>query len=113
MNVTGVTLWGAYYVTQRFIQSIGADVQELPPETVVWCVEVAVAFEMSDYGHESDCDEPQLGEELCNAAEADRIIGCTERYARRLGPDLDGRKCGAVWLFPKTSVTEYAERRNK
>jgi hypothetical protein len=103
-------LWPAYYVIQRFLQTIGPDVKTLPADAVDWCLKVAVAFEMSDCGHESGCDEPELDEELCNTAEAARIIGITERHARRLGTDLAGRKCGSIWLFSKASVTRYAER---
>jgi hypothetical protein len=114
MELTGDDLWAAYYVIQRFLQTIGPDVKTLPAEAVDWCLKVAVAFEMSDCGHERDCDEPELDEELCDTAEAARIIGCTDRHVRRLGADLGGRKCGSVWLFPRTSVTElYAERRSK
>jgi hypothetical protein len=50
-------------------------------------------------------------QELCDAAQAARRIGITERQVRRLANDLDGRKCGGVWTFPRQAVEEYAEAR--
>ena len=99
----------AYYVIQRFITGLGPDVKTLNTQVADWCLKIRLAWERSADGPENDDAPEQLDQELIDAAEVASILNVTTRQARRLASDLDGRKRGGVWLFPRQAVTEYME----
>ena len=57
----------------------------------------------------------QLGEALAAAGQTDSpaepagLLGCSERKARRLAPQLGGRLTGGRWLLDRVAVTEHLE----
>ncbi|WP_277371063.1 helix-turn-helix domain-containing protein [Rhodococcus rhodochrous] len=50
-------------------------------------------------------------EELIDVQEVARMLGCSERQARRLAPQLDGRLHAGRWLIPRAAVTEHLKGR--
>lgn len=42
-----------------------------------------------------------------SSAQAAEILGCSERYARRIAASLDGRREGARWTFDRLTVENY------
>ncbi|MGV7369482.1 hypothetical protein PJH51_16330 [Mycobacterium kansasii] len=62
-------------------------------------------------GHQNTTQTGELEHELIDAAEASRILGLSERQVRRRHADFDGQLKSGVWLFPRRTVTEYAEWR--
>lgn len=110
MKLEGEDLDCAYYVAHRFIGAQRAMNRPVPGTVLQWCRRVALAWELSADGHESDGETGELNqEELCDTAEAAHIMGVTERQARRLANDLDGRKVAGVWTFRRQAVVDYAE----
>jgi len=74
---------------------------------------LATEWLMSESGHESDCGErPLAKDELIPVSEAAEILGISERQARRLSADLDGRIVGGRWVFSKSAVIEYGKERS-
>lgn len=53
--------------------------------------------------------ELETWEDLIGSVEAQSILGCSERWIRKIASDLDGIKCGNRWLFDRRTVVEYAE----
>jgi hypothetical protein len=111
MDLAGDDLEAARYVVSRFIDGLRAGAPPVPRQVTDWCLKVRLAWEMSADGHENDGTAGELDQELCDTAEAARIIGRTERQVRRLVNDLDGRKYGRAWVFPRRTVIEYAKER--
>lgn len=67
---------------------------------------------MSRSGHGLRGDYPQLdADDLIDANEVARMLGCSKRQARRHARDLDGQIIGGRWVFRKAAVAEYAEGR--
>lgn len=50
--------------------------------------------------------------EVLDANEAARLLGVHPRTARRLAPQLDGRKVGACWAIPVHAIQEHLDGRN-
>jgi hypothetical protein len=50
-------------------------------------------------------------EDLLDAAEAVKIIGCSAQWVRRIHTDLDGQNIGGRWLFPRSTLETYAQER--
>lgn len=44
--------------------------------------------------------------------EAAQMIGCSNRQARRLAPQLDGKLAGGRWLLDRDAVLDHIEGRN-
>lgn len=40
---------------------------------------------------------------------AAEMLGCTERHARRIAPQLDGIREAGSWHIPETAITEHLE----
>ncbi|WP_199253858.1 helix-turn-helix domain-containing protein [Mycolicibacterium mengxianglii] len=84
-----------------------------------WMVQLARRFNtaslMSDTGHETGCDEPELESEflLIGSTEAAEILGLTTRHLGRLARDLDGEKISNRWLFNRNTVIEYAKEKHR
>jgi hypothetical protein len=47
------------------------------------------------------------------AEEAAAILGVSGRRVRRIATDLDGTRIGAVWVFSRATVEEYAAARRQ
>jgi hypothetical protein len=109
MDPVGDDLDSAFYVVQRFIDGLRAGAPPVPKQVTDWCLKIRLTWETSDCGHENDSGAGEFHQELCDTAEAARIIGITERQVRRHANDLDGFKRGGVWLFPRRQVIDYAE----
>lgn len=56
---------------------------------------------------------PSAAEELIDTTEAAGILHCSDRWVRnpRIREKLGGRDIGGRWLFPRHTVTDYAERK--
>jgi hypothetical protein len=111
MDLRGDDLESAVYVVGRFIDGLRAGAPPVPRQVTDWCLKVRLAWETSADGHENDDVAEQLDQELIDVTESAFILNRSPRQVRRLVNDLDGRKRGGVWLFPKTTVIDYAERR--
>ncbi|ORW85975.1 hypothetical protein AWB92_26730 [Mycobacterium sp. IEC1808] len=111
MELAGDDLEAAFYVVERFIEGLRAGGPPVPKQVNAWFLKVRLAWEMSGCGHENDDAPPELAQELIDTAEVASVLNVTTRQVRRLVNDLDGRKHAGVWLFPRQTVIEYAERR--
>jgi hypothetical protein len=61
-------------------------------------------------GRESDTPaEESHREDLIDSKAAAEIIGCSTRWIIEICADLDGRKVGRQWMFPRHVAMEYAE----
>ena len=83
-----------------------------------WMLRLHQRFDLasltSPSGHETVCDEPQLNTEvLIGSREAANILGLSTRHVRRLAADLDGERRGRDWWFKTSTVTEYAEGKQR
>lgn len=71
----------------------------------------------SDHGTEPAAPQPQLSHDdldLIGVATAARILGVSQRYARRIHADLDGvRIDGNVWVFQRPTVVAYAQAKSE
>lgn len=54
---------------------------------------------------------PSKPAEQIDTTEAARLLGCSTRHVRRLAADLDGRRLGQQWIFPRHTVIDYHESR--
>jgi hypothetical protein len=74
---------------------------------------------MSQSGHEIHCaddESAQLsGDYWMGTADVSRYLGRSPRQVRRLGINgkLDAQRVSGGWIFSRTSVIEYARRRDK
>lgn len=50
-------------------------------------------------------------EELIDTAEAAAILGCSDRWVRRIHVELGGRDIGRRHVFPRQTVVQYAQRK--
>jgi hypothetical protein len=61
-------------------------------------------------GSESNTPEEELHmKDRIDSKAAAEIIGCTPRWITEIRADLEGRKVGRQWMFPRGVVVEYAE----
>ncbi len=91
----------AVAVTQRARQRNG-----LPPSRAL------TALAMAATGHADNNIQPQEHDEphdLMTTEEAAHMLGCSNRQARRLAPQLGGRLTGGRWLLDRQAVTEHQE----
>jgi Helix-turn-helix domain len=105
-NATAII--GSY---QRRCRPIPADLQRHYDRLLlaIRCMSAADGF--ADETN-SGASEPQLThEDLLDAAEAAKIIGCSAQWVRRIHTDLDGQNIGGRWLFPRSTIENYAEER--
>ncbi|AYA23967.1 MULTISPECIES: helix-turn-helix domain-containing protein [Rhodococcus] len=49
--------------------------------------------------------------ELLDIQETARMLGCSQRQARRLAPQLDGHLHAGRWLIPRAAVDEHVKGR--
>ncbi|WP_329411933.1 helix-turn-helix domain-containing protein [Nocardia vinacea] len=97
--------WVEFVITQymRDLRSIAS----VPPpvRALLLRVNCAIADEQTD-------PEPDgvAGDEIGTATAAE-ILGCTERWVRRIATDLDGIRVGRDWVFRRSVVEAYATAR--
>jgi hypothetical protein len=77
-------------------------------------IHAAMAQPGHEIGENSDRTTP-LGQQhdWITAVEAAAILKLSKRQVTRIAPDLDGRKAGQGWLFPRESVIRYANERRR
>lgn len=63
----------------------------------------------SSIGSETETAETDLDHDLIDSNEAAHILGCSRRWIWDIRADLEGRKYGGRWLFPRSHVQDYAD----
>lgn len=63
----------------------------------------------SECGTETECSSKESEHDLISSDEAAEILCCTARRVTQIATDLDGRKIGGRWVFPRGPVLEYAD----
>jgi hypothetical protein len=109
LSLAGDDLESAVYVVGRFIDGLRAGAPPVPKQVTDWCLKVRLAWEMSADGHENADGAEELDRELIDTTEVASILNVTPRQVRRMANDLDGRKHGGMWLFPRQTVIDYVE----
>jgi excisionase family DNA binding protein len=110
MQLNDEDLQCAYYVNHRFLDPL-RKAGKLGQTLESWYRKVDLYWEMSADGPRKSGAPVLLESAPLDTAEAAAILNVTRRQVRRLVNDLDGFKRGAVWLFPKQTVMDYAEGR--
>jgi hypothetical protein len=77
----------------------------LPPSTQLAQLGEALAAA----GQTDSPAEPAGQPDNVTTSEAAALLGCSERKARRLAPQLGGRLTGGRWLLDRVAVTEHLE----
>jgi excisionase family DNA binding protein len=107
----------AYYVTQRFVSSLGTDAEKLPAQIIDYCLKVRLTWETFASAPESGSLVGQFNEEWYTVAEAAFKMKVTSGHVRRLARrgDIRAEKHGRDWIIPATAVEDWraSERRRR
>jgi hypothetical protein len=63
----------------------------------------------ADGSETTSTPEELYEDDLIDTTAAAAILGCSTRWIREIRADIDGRKVGGRWVFPRQVVTQYAE----
>ena len=107
IRLAGDDLEAVYYAVAGFIRHQQLSHRPVPPP--VLAVRRSLELGIAADGNERVCDAQEL-EQVLSTEEAAEILGCTPRNVRYLARDLDARKVGRTWVYPKQVVEEHAER---
>lgn len=86
---------------QRNGQRVPAEIAELARELSVYGQRDTTAENVGNSGTQADWISTQ---------EVARMLGISERQARRLAPELGGTLHAGRWLIDRTAVTHYRQR---
>lgn len=65
--------------------------------------EIEAALTTSDNGSPA---APPRNDDWVDTAEAAKLLGCGERWARDIAPRIGGQKIGGRWLIPKDALPQ-------
>lgn len=81
----------------------------LPASRALTALALAATGHADNETHPPEHSEPHTTTEWITTEEAARMLGCSNRQARRLAPTLGGQLTGGRWLLDRQAVTEHRE----
>ncbi|MFW0789648.1 helix-turn-helix domain-containing protein [Gordonia sp. CPCC 205333] len=70
--------------------------------------ELHMKLAMSAAGHQTDSTTTEF--DMIDSSDAARILGLSPRHIRRIAADLEGRKTGRQWMFPRRAIETIGGR---
>lgn len=116
MHLDDSEVRAAYYVTAAVLRSRRRTGEPIPAaiNDLYAKLDQTIRHEpLSESRHEkrSDTIESDVETELIGSLDAAEMLGLSKRHTQRLAADLDGQFCSGRWLFKKSTVIDYRDRK--
>ncbi|WP_157139202.1 hypothetical protein [Mycobacterium xenopi] len=115
MNLDDTGLRAAYYCAAEALRHRRLTGAPIPAWLRTHFDRLATAIQRaSESRHESGCGEQQSEPDgWLTARQAAPLLGLSKRQTQRLAADLDGQLVDGRWLFPASTVHDYAQGRQR